>query len=128
MTVTDLMKVVGIDRATGMDAIPVNINGVEYTPVHKDDQQSTQQTDKALWTPASGKKFALTDLIISVDTAMTVTVKDGTATIYEFYLAANGGAVINLKTPYVSSAADNVLKYSTSTAGKISISVEGYEV
>ena len=99
----------------------------DYIPVHKDDQQATAQTDTVLWNPTSGKKFVMTDLMISVDTAMTVHIEDGATTIYEWYLAQNGGVVINLKTPYHSVLADNNLTYTSSALGKISITVEGYE-
>lgn len=149
MAVTDKTKIVGIDKADGMDNIPVDVasisgdiatettlsgiktdienSGVGKTPISKHDKQTTAQTDKALWTPSSGKKFVITDIIISVDTAMTVTLKDGGEEKFEFYLAANGGVVINLKTPYKSTAADNVLTYSSSAAGTVSITVLGWE-
>ena len=101
---------------------------VNWTAVHKDDQQTTAQTNTDLWTPAGGKKFVLTDIIVSVDTAMTVTFLDEAAKIIEVYLAANGGFTHQFKTPYPSATADNDLKYTTSTDGKISITVEGYEI
>jgi len=110
------------------DGHSVSKGDTSYTKVHKDDQQTTAQTNTTLWDPTGGKKFVITDIIISVDTAMTVTLKDEAAVIFEFYFAANGGCVINLQTPYESTTADNILKYTTSTNGKTSITIEGYEV
>jgi len=99
-----------------------------YTFVHKHDEQTTAQTDKVLWDPTAGKKFVITDIVVSVDTAMDVHLEDGTTKIYQWHFAANGGCVMNLRTPYQSTTANNNLTYTTSTAGKISIAVDGYEV
>jgi len=101
---------------------------VNYTKVHKDDQQTTAQTDTTLWDPTAGKKFVITDISVSTDTAMTIFLEDSATKIYEWYFAANGGCITNLQTPYQSTTADNNLTYTTSADGKTSISVEGYEV
>lgn len=101
--------------------------GVSYTPVHNNDEQTTAQTDTTLWDPTEGNKFVITDIVVSVDTAMTVHIEDGTTKIYEWHFAANGGCVMNLKTSYVSTAANNNLTYTSSAAGKVSIAVDGYE-
>lgn len=116
------------DRTITSGTVTAEKGDTSYTKVHKDDQQTTAQTATTLWDPTGGKKFVITDIIISTDTAMTITLIDQAAVIYEFYFAANGGCVINLQTPYESTTADNILKYTTSANGKTSISIEGYEV
>jgi hypothetical protein len=86
----------------------------------------------AIWTPGSGKKFAITDLIVSTASAGTLTIfdhADGTASrVAKLNLAANGGAVINYRKPRISSTADYVLKYTASNTAVGSITVSGYEV
>jgi len=109
-------------------AVTTNKGDTGYTKVHKDVQTATSQSFATLWDPTAGKKFVITDIIISVDTAMTVMLSDVTTLIFQFFFAANGGCVINLQTPYESTAADNILKYTNTVAGNISITVEGYEV
>lgn len=120
----------------GMNTLPpgtniigaVKIDTINYTTIHKSGDYSTAQTDTNLWTPTSGKKFVITDIIISTDTSMTVTLKDDTTTIRKYYLQANTTIVENLHTPYTSIAADNILKITSSAAGNHYISIQGYEV
>lgn len=136
---TEQVNIADISKGTQTNDIKITLDSEEvtaickkgdsnYTKFHKDDQQTTAQTDTILWNPTAGKKFVVTDIVISVDTAMTVHIEDATTKIFEFYLAANGGVVMNLQTPYQSILADNDLTYTSSTAGKISIEVLGYEV
>lgn len=102
---------------------------VKHIPVHKNDRQTTGKASVILWTPTSGKKFVITDIVISVEKAGTFTVKDGSAIIDEYYFADNGGCVKNLTFPYISEKVNNTLNYSSlGMAGKTSISVDGYEV
>jgi len=101
---------------------------INYTIVNKHVTSSDATGGVTIWTPAAGKKWVVTDLIISAGAAMTVTVKDGTTTILILYLAANGGAVSNFQTPLESTTADNNLTVTTSAAGNIAITATGYEV
>jgi len=87
-------------------------------------------TTATLWTPTSGTRFVLTEIILSVTDASTVTVFDATDTtanrICKLALAANGGTVIDLKTPVRASAIDGLLRV-TNSAGTCYITVIGYE-
>lgn len=89
-------------------------------------------TAQAVWTPAAGKKFVITDIIISTSAAGYLTLFDGTDNttlrVAKFYLGANAGACKNYRKPYVSATADNVLKYTTGSVVAGSITVSGYEI
>jgi len=108
--------------------VTTNKGDTSYTKVKKTGFYTTQQTDTILWDPTAGKKFVITDIIVSVDTAMAVHLEDGTTKIWGWDFAANGGAVINLQTPDESSTADNNLTITMGASGKCSIKVLGYEV
>lgn len=129
--------IAGID--TG--AAPHNFG---YTLVHKDGEYSTQQTTTALWTPTTGKRFAVTDITISTGstTAGIVTIYDAAAaTAYsagttpavfrgEFAPSATAkpGAIKSFNVPYVSTTANNRLHVTTSAAMTVYIQVNGYEI
>ena len=93
---------------------------------------TASQTAQTIWTPAGGKKFVITDMVISASAAGTLTVFDATNNttlrVNQIFLAANGGAVVNYRKPYVSATADNVLKYTTGSGVAGSITVSGYEI
>ena len=88
-------------------------------------------TDGIIWSPAAGKRWYITDLIINTSAAAVVTIEDdltaGDAPVLKLDLAANGGMVCNFKTPLASGedAADLLI---TTTAGNIYVSCVGYEI
>lgn len=88
-------------------------------------------TDGIIWSPAAGKRWYVTDLIISVSAATTVTLEDdkagGDNVVLKLDLAANGGMALSFKTPLASGedAADLMV---TTSAGNIYITANGYEV
>jgi len=88
-------------------------------------------TDGIVWSPAAGKRWYVTDLIINVSAAATVTFEDdlgaGDAAVMKFELAANSGISHSFKTPWFSGedAADLIV---TTTAGNVYICLTGYEV
>ena len=95
--------------------------------VHRTDQQALQQANTVLWTPSASKRFVITDMSVSVDTRMAVTLFDGTALIYEWHFSPTGGCIDNLIVHYESTTVGNSLNYSTSVAGNVSITINGYE-
>jgi len=123
LTVTQAAK----DR-TVTGTVTTEKGDTSYTKVKKTGFYSTQQSDTTLWTPAAGKKFVITDIIVSVDTAMRIYLNDDATKIWEWHLAANGGCVINLQTPDESAAINNTLSITMDATGKCSIKVLGYEV
>jgi len=102
------------------------------TLVTKSADFTASQTGITLWTPASGKKFVITDYDISFSAAGAITVFDGSDTVAnrvcKWHGADNGGAVHTYKKPRISSTADNVLKYTTGAGAAGSITVHGYEI
>jgi hypothetical protein len=88
-------------------------------------------TDGIVWSPASGKRWYITDLIVSVSAATTVTFEDdltaGDNVVLKADLAANGGFCKRFVTPLASGedAADLLV---TTTAGNLYVTATGYEV
>lgn len=88
-------------------------------------------TDGIIWSPAAGKRWYVTDLIINVSAAATVTLEDdkagGDDPVLKMELAANGGFVANFKTPLASGedAADLLI---TTSAGNCYCTAIGYEI
>jgi len=129
---------------SGVDIGDVTINNTAASPVYTESvienatlvkktvDFSASQTAQAIWTPASGKKFVICDIVVSASAAGVITIFDNTDDttnrICKLNLAANGGAVINYRKPIVSAAVDNVLKYTTGTGIAGSITVSGYEI
>ena len=87
-------------------------------------------TDTALWTPDTGKKIIITDIVISVSSATTVTLYFDSDTIgnrvFKGYFAANQGVHIAFSGLVISSI-NGILKI-TNTAATASIEVTGVEV
>lgn len=88
-------------------------------------------TDGIIWSPAAGKRWYVTDLIINTSAAATVTLEDdkagGDEVVMKFELAANSGVQHSFLTPLFSGedAADLMV---TTSAGNIYITVVGYEI
>jgi hypothetical protein len=116
-----------------------------YLIVHKDGEYTTAQTGAALWTPTTGRKFAVSDISITTGgtTSGIVTLWQGASgdTTYtvgtdaalfrgEFAPSANAkpGAIKSFNVPYVSSTIDHVLRVTTSAAMTVYIQVNGYEI
>jgi hypothetical protein len=118
-----------------------------YSLVHKDAEYSTAQTGAALWTPPTGKKFAVTDITITTGgtTAGIVTLWQSTTAVADTTYNAGTdlaifrgefapsttskpGVVKSFNAPYVASLADYVLRVTTSAAMTVYIQVNGYEV
>ena len=115
--------------ATGANIIgAVKQDVPNWTPVRSIGDYTEQQAAASLWDPTEGKKFVITDIVVSTATAGTITLLDDDTIIREYKLAANGGAVENLVTHEMSDTADNILKVTTSAALDCFIVVKGYEV
>ena len=87
-------------------------------------------TDGVVWSPAAGKRWYITDIIINVTAATTVTLEDdltaGDSPVMKLDLAANSGLSHHFATPLFSGedAADLLV---TTSAGTIYITVVGFE-
>jgi hypothetical protein len=90
------------------------------------------ETAQAIWTPTSSKKFVITKLVLTITTSGAITVYDATNSAANWvYDGTPPIGVLHLDFsghPFVSSAINNVLRYTTgaNTVGKLQI--HGYEV
>lgn len=88
-------------------------------------------TDGIVWSPATGKRWYVTDIILTVSATATVTLEDdlaaGDSAVFKAELAANSGISHSFTTPLYSGedAADLIV---TTNTGNIYITVTGYEV
>jgi len=116
-----------------------------YQLVHKDVEYTTAQTGTVIWTPTTGKKFAITDITITTGgtTAGLVTLFDAasatttyaagtTPAIFRGNFAPSAtsyaGVVKSFNVPYVSTTANNVLHITTSAAMTVYVQINGYEI
>lgn len=78
--------------------------------------------------PTSGQKLCLTDVTISVDTAMRVDLKLETAgtVLHSFYLPANGTVQFTPRAKFKLATADKKLMVRTSAAGNIAVTAYYY--
>lgn len=125
---TNTIGNVNIASLTSLPVFSVNKNGIAYTPISKFFTAS-YPSESTVWDPTAGKKFVVTDLIVSASAAGSCILKDGTGgtTLATLMFAANGGAVSNFNTPWQSASADNNLTI-TPSAGTQYITVNGYEI
>jgi len=144
-TVTHVVNVSNSQQLlAGIDtgAAPHNFG---YTLVHKDGEYTTAQTGTVIWTPTTGKKFAITDITISVGgttsgvvtlfdaiTATTIYTAGTTPAIFRATFApsatSNPGTVKSFNVPYVSTTANNVVHITTSAAMTVYVQLNGYEI
>jgi hypothetical protein len=116
-----------------------------YAPFHFDKEYTTTQTGAAMWTPASGKKFVVTDLRVNVGgtTGGILTIWQGASAdttynagtdraVYRGEFAPSStvkpGFILPLRTPFVSDTADHILRITTSAGMTCYIQGEGYEI
>ena len=130
--VTKQLQRVVVNDSSGVE-LPA-ISSDNKTMIVNSNTYSTAQTAQTIWTPTSGKKFVITDIIISASAAGTIVLFDNTNSATTLVtpvltLAANGGCVVNFGVNrYTSAAANNVLKYTSGSGAAGNIMVKGYEV
>jgi len=127
-TGTNSIGTVGLDAGSNLIGA-FRKSTIDYSKIVKDAQSADASASAViLWDPTAGKKFVVTDLIISTDVALIVDIDDGTDLIIKLYGGADNTVVINLQTHIQSATADNNLTFQTDGAGAISVTVTGYEV
>lgn len=134
---------VTVDNASGASAVNIQDGGntitvdgsvkrdvINYTPIRKYYTNAGAVTDGIVWSPAAGKKWVITDIIINTSAAATITLEEdlaaGDSAFMKFELAANGGVSTNFQTPLFSVEDDADLLITTS-AGTIYVCCSGYE-
>ncbi len=127
-----------VTQATALQGL---IAGVETDSIlalvgkRADAFQATATSANASVTPlevkakTSSKKIYVTDLIISVDTAMWVQMQDDAATVLmeQMYFPANSIFSKTFSTP-IEVATNKDLEFLTSAAGNISVTAAGYVI
>lgn len=90
------------------------------------------QTASGIWTPAVGKKFAITDMIVSAGSTGVVhlydSINDDNHRVVKLFLAANQVFEHSYNKAYVSNASNNVLKYDSQAGCSGNLVVSGYEL
>lgn len=78
--------------------------------------------------PTAGQKLVITDVLISVDTAMRVDLKEETSgtVVASIYLPANGSGQITPRSKFKLATADKKLQVQTSTAGNVAVTAFYY--
>lgn len=104
----------------------------EYTTQTKTATTSpdgTTETDVALWTPASGKRFVLQGCTISANNAGTVELEVSDVDVVPpiHFQTAGARVLSHGGAPIYVSAKDAVLRYTTSVDGEFSLLCTGYE-
>lgn len=110
----------------------VNDGGVAYTPVTKTHTGGSTlqiiETDRVVWTPASGQKIVLLGVKYSSDLATTLLIENGsTAIVPVTECTASGQIVVGNGTPIWKGGADETLTYTTNAVSRHSILMWGYE-
>lgn len=99
----------------------------EHIPVRKYLKSADASGNPTVWTPTSGYRFVITDIIFSTDTQLSVEFQDGGTAFITMYHAVDGGFVCNCVTPITSNKVDNLLTIDTSGIGNVGVTVLGYE-
>jgi hypothetical protein len=81
-----------------------------------------------VWVPAAGKRWVITDILVSCTANAIITFRDGVAgaTVAIFAILANTTIKMNFQTPLASVLADNIFTAQT-TAATVAITTSGYE-
>lgn len=130
-TVTVNLKDASNAAFSATNPVPVQVTSSGRTRVTKSVAISASQTASAIWTPAGGKKFVITFIDVAISVTGTLTVFDNTNSasniVFDGTQPTGARSLPFCATPFVSVAADNVLRY-TSGAGMTGVfTVHGYE-
>lgn len=126
----NLTKVAGVAVAATAP-IPVYHSGRGETRVTKSVTISASGTGTTVWAPASGKKFYVRKLVITISVTGTLTVFDHTnsaANILADGTFPTGVFQFDFVEPWPSATADNILKYTSGTGITGVATAHGFEV
>src|SRR5712691_1915825 len=112
--------------------LTVQMSGQGRTRVTNSITITVSQTGVAVWTPAGGKKFNITSIQYAFSVGGTFTLFDNTNSSANIVMDGTVPVSMGEKTfgsvPFVSAAANNVLRYTTGTGTTGVVTVHGYEV
>jgi len=129
-TITANLKDASNAAFSATNPLPVLVTGTGRTRVTKTATLTASQTAVDLWTPAAGKKFVITKVIVAITGAGTLTLFDGTNTAANNVFAgtqATGNREYNFIDPFPSAAINTVLRWTTGTGTAGELTVHGYE-
>lgn len=122
---TALGAVINNAEADNVGVVPFRRSDAFQATMNSSDASGS---DTAVKTATASKRHYVSDLIISVGSAISVTVKDGSTIIGQpLYMAANTTVPVRLSTPYQLSV-NSALNVRTSGAGTISVWANGYTI
>ena len=100
-----------------------------YQTKTKKDNQTDAQTDKTIWTPATGYRLVIQGIFVTADATQTVFFETGSTEVFPtIYVGANVPVMVGGGfSPCLILAADEPLTYTSSTGGNTSVVVYGYE-
>jgi len=115
-----------VETASGGVAGAATDNGPAWTSLHKNVNSADATGEVAITdAPTAGQKIVLTDIVISVGTAMSVTIKEatsGTVMLGPYYMAANSTIQVTPRGKGPKTAvADRVMNVDASAAGNITV-------
>lgn len=110
-----------------LDSVGGVVKGHRADSFHAAAEYTTAQTATEIQAaPGASLKLYVTDVVLSTDTAMTMSLDSGaTLVIPNKYFAANGGMATHFQTP-IECPANTSLTFTSSAAGNHSVQVEGY--
>ncbi len=130
-----IVKVGCVDEAgasfSDTNPLPVSVVSLDRTPFTNSNTIAASETAVAVWTPASGKKFVITSLTIICSVGGAFTLYDATNSATHWPL--NGTLPVGVTrltfdgSPWVSSAVNNVLRYTSGASIAAILSVHGFE-
>ena len=145
----NLRNVAGTEIGTAADPVEVGLRNAAGTelatqaapllvvPSYADQTRVTvsvaitaSQTGTTVYDPAAGKKFVITDVMITLSVGGDLTLFDGTDAAANHLLNGTmpvGFFPLALARPWVSSTADNILKYTSGTGITGNVQCHGYE-
>ncbi len=130
-TVTANVKDSGGTSFSAANPLPMIASSSGRTRVTKSVSLTASQTASVVWTPTSGKKFVVTYIDLAISVTGTLTLFDGTnaaANLVFDGTQATGNRVHNFTAaPWLSSTADNILKYTSGSGLTGVLTVHGYE-
>jgi len=131
-----VQKVGAVDEAgvafSDSNPLPVELAPLGRTPVRKAITYAANETAVEIWTPTGGKRFVLTQIIITPTAAGAVLkIFDNTNAAGNMIYQGQpplGTIVINFVPPNASAAISQILRYTTGAAAGGDFTVQGYEV
>lgn len=129
-TITSVGSITNIGTVKGIDAITsVPAVGARHADAFQTVVSTGTLTLGTIKGAVSGSSIYITDLIVSAGSATNVEIASGgtsTPIMGTLYFAANGGAVMNFKTPLFTASGSALVYKQSSAISPLSLTVAGY--